>query len=131
MNPWTYPSGGDQQPWSSHQSFINILDCTISRESWNPTSIEVDPRDKSYNHKCHDPRLFFAGAPSAYMEHPLASTLHVINGFCQDSWHIGVDRDWRECKDRQLWVEIDRIQVESIKIVCHVKMKGKAGIPYI
>jgi hypothetical protein len=23
-----------------------------------------------------------------------------------DSWHIGVDRDWRECKDRQLWVEI-------------------------
>jgi hypothetical protein len=46
------------------QSFINILDCTISRESWNPTSIEVDPRDKSYNHMCHAPRLFFAGAPS-------------------------------------------------------------------
>ena len=30
----------------------------------------------------------------------------VINGFCQNSWHLGVDRDRRECKDRQLWVEI-------------------------
>jgi hypothetical protein len=34
------------------------------------------------------------------------SSYHLINGFCQDSWHIGIDKDWRECKDRQLWVEI-------------------------
>ena len=34
------------------------------------------------------------------------SSYPLINGFCQDSWHIGVDRDWRECNDRQLWVEI-------------------------
>ena len=34
------------------------------------------------------------------------SSYPLINGFCQDSWHIGVDRDWRECKDRQFWVEI-------------------------
>ena len=34
------------------------------------------------------------------------SSYHLINGFCQDSWHIGIDRDWRECKDQQLWVEI-------------------------
>jgi hypothetical protein len=59
------------------QSFTNVIDCTttISRESWNPRSIEVDPRDKSNTHMCHDPRWFFAGAPSAYMDHPLASTL--------------------------------------------------------
>jgi hypothetical protein len=25
------------------------------------------------------------------------SSYPLINGFCQDSWHIGVDRDWREC----------------------------------
>ena len=56
------------------------------------------------------------------------SSYPLINGFCQDYWHIGVDRDWRECQDRQLWVEIDRIQAESIKIVCHVKMKGKTGL---
>ena len=49
------------------QSFTNVIDCTttISRGSWNPTSIEVDPRDKSNNHMCHDPRWFFAGAPSS------------------------------------------------------------------
>ena len=23
------------------------------------------------------------------------SSYPLINGFCQDSWHIGVDRDWR------------------------------------
>jgi hypothetical protein len=36
------------------QSFTNVIDCTstISRESWNPRSIEVDPRDKSNNHMC-------------------------------------------------------------------------------
>ena len=34
------------------------------------------------------------------------SSYPLINGFCQDSWHIGIDRDWRECKDQQLWVEI-------------------------
>jgi hypothetical protein len=36
----------------------------------------------------------------------MGSSYPLINGFCQDAWHIGVDRDWRECKDRQLWVEI-------------------------
>ena len=36
----------------------------------------------------------------------IISSYPLINWFCQDSWHIGVDRDWRECKDRQLWVEI-------------------------
>ena len=34
------------------------------------------------------------------------SVYPLINGFCQDSWHLGVDRDWSEGKDRQLWVEI-------------------------
>jgi hypothetical protein len=34
------------------------------------------------------------------------SSYPLINGFCQDAWHIVVDRDWRECKDRQFWVEI-------------------------
>ena len=38
------------------------------------------------------------------------SSYPLINGFCQDSWHIGVDRDWGECKDRQLWVEIGTSQ---------------------
>ena len=67
------------------QSFTNVIDCTttISRESWNPRSIEVDPRDKSNNHMCHDPRWFFAGAPSAYMDHPLASTLQEKANLCK------------------------------------------------
>ena len=67
------------------QSFTNIIDCTttISGGSWNPISIEVDPRDMSYNHMCHDPRLFFAGAPSAYMDHPLASTLQEKANLCK------------------------------------------------
>ena len=67
MNPWTCPSGEDPLPGSSHQSFTNVIDCitTISRGSRNPTSIEVDPRDKSNNHMCHDPRWFFARAPSS------------------------------------------------------------------
>ena len=26
-------------------------------------------------------------------------------------YFLGVDRDWRECKDRQLWVEIDHVYV--------------------
>jgi hypothetical protein len=34
------------------------------------------------------------------------SSYPLINGFCQNFWHIVVDRDWRECKDRQLWEEI-------------------------
>ena len=34
------------------------------------------------------------------------SSYPLINGFCQDSWNIDIDRDKRECKDRQLWVEI-------------------------
>jgi hypothetical protein len=67
------------------QSFTNVIDCTntISRGSWNPRSIEVDPRDKSNNHMCHDPRWFFAGAPSAYMDHPLASTLQEKANLCK------------------------------------------------
>ena len=28
------------------------------------------------------------------------SSYPLINGFCQYYWHIGVNRDWRECKDR-------------------------------
>jgi hypothetical protein len=67
------------------QSFTNVIDCTttISRGSWNPRSIEVDPRDKSNNHMCHDPRWFFAGAPSAYMDHSLASTLQENANLCK------------------------------------------------
>jgi hypothetical protein len=63
------------------------LDHGISRESWNPRSIEVDPRDKSNNHMCHDPRWFFAGAPSAYMDHLLASTLHLTDKSKGSSWN--------------------------------------------
>jgi hypothetical protein len=65
------------------QSLTNVIDCTISRESWNPRSIEVDPRDRSNNYMCHDPRWFFAGAPSAYMNHPLASTLQEKANLCK------------------------------------------------
>ena len=67
------------------QSFTNVIDCTttISRGKWNPRSIEVDPRDKNNNHMCHDPRWFFAGAPSAYMDHPLASTLQEKANLCK------------------------------------------------
>ena len=42
------------------------------------------------------------------------SSYPFINRFCQDSWHIGVDRDWRECKDRQLLVEIARDLVVNL-----------------
>ena len=67
------------------QSFTNVIDCTttISRGSWNPTSIKVDPRDKSYNHMCHDRRLLFDGVPSTYTQHPLASTLQEKANLCK------------------------------------------------
>jgi hypothetical protein len=54
------------------------------------------------------------------------SSYPLINGFCQDSWHIGVDRDWRECKDRQLWVEID-IMFETTAQILEVGLGGKYG----
>ena len=85
MNLWTYPAGKKPLPGSSHQSFTNVIDCTTTmcRGSWNLTSIEFDPRDKSNNHMCHDSRWFFAGAPSAYMDHPLASTLQEKVNICK------------------------------------------------
>ena len=36
-----------------------------------------------YDHLAHDPRLFFAGAPSSYMEHPLASTIQSTINLCR------------------------------------------------
>jgi hypothetical protein len=30
-------------------------------------------------------------------------------------YFLGVDRDWIECKDRQLWVEIDKV---NIWVIC-------------
>ena len=41
----------------------------------------------------------------------------LINGFCQDSWHIGIDREWRECKNRQLWVEIADLLHQKLYII--------------
>ena len=41
------------------------------------------------------------------------SSYPLINGFCQDSWHIGVDRDWIECKERQLGVEIGQMRARN------------------
>jgi hypothetical protein len=72
--------------------------------SWNAPSLLMDLLLKSIgelivlksnNHMCHDPRWFFAGAPSACMDHSLASTLQVKANICkrnqksQYQWHLG------------------------------------------
>ena len=49
-----------------------VIDCTTPTGVWyKPMSIDVG--DKCM---CLDPRLFFAGAPSHYLQHPLAKSLN-------------------------------------------------------
>jgi len=51
------------------------IDCTKPTEKWNiPAPLDPIPT-VCYDFMCMDPRLFFAGAPSSYMKHPLAETL--------------------------------------------------------
>ena len=38
--------------------------------------MSIDVGDKCMEHMCLDPRLFFAGAPSHYLQHPLAKSLN-------------------------------------------------------
>ena len=38
--------------------------------------MRIDVGDKCMDHMCLDPRLFFAGAPSYYLQHPLAKSLN-------------------------------------------------------
>ena len=52
-----------------------IIDCTTPTGVWyKPMRIDVE--DKCMEHMCLDPRLFFAGAPSHYLQHPLAKSLN-------------------------------------------------------
>jgi hypothetical protein len=52
-----------------------VIDCTTPTGVWyKPMSIDVG--DKCMEHMCLDPRLFFAGAPSHYLQHPLAKSLN-------------------------------------------------------
>jgi len=53
------------------------IDCRKPLNSWTPPkpiTTKYQP-SKLYEHKCVDPRFFFAGAPSSYLSHPLAKTL--------------------------------------------------------
>jgi hypothetical protein len=49
----------------------------------------------------------------------------LINGFWQDSWFLGIDRDWIECKDRQLWVEIGQRPVQNVLCRQHYLVAGR------
>jgi hypothetical protein len=52
-----------------------VIDCTTPTGVWyKPMSIDVG--DKCMEHMCLEPRLFFAGAPSHYLQHPLAKSLN-------------------------------------------------------
>ncbi|CAC5411095.1 unnamed protein product [Mytilus coruscus] len=60
------------------------IDCTLPTNKWsNLKEIEVDHTDKIYNDLSLDPRLFFAGAPSSYLKHPLAKTLREQINLCR------------------------------------------------
>ena len=59
------------------------IDCRNPTNLWNPKPVETDPQQPLYDHLCLDPRLFFAGAPSSYMQHPLASTLQEKINLCR------------------------------------------------
>ncbi|XP_063442388.1 uncharacterized protein LOC134722696 [Mytilus trossulus] len=81
------PSQSDETPLDlSKKSDNKILpaeiDCTLPTNQWKkPTEIKVDPSDN--NDASLDPRLFFAGAPSSYMKHPLAKTLQEQINLCR------------------------------------------------
>lgn len=81
------PSQSDETPLDlSKKSDNNILpaeiDCTLPTNQWKkPTEIKVDLSDN--NDVSLDPRLFFAGAPSSYMKHPLAKTLQEQINLCR------------------------------------------------
>ncbi|CAG2219618.1 unnamed protein product [Mytilus edulis] len=58
------------------------IDCTLPTYQWNKSKeIKVDLPD--YNDISLDPRLFFAGAPSSYLKHPLAKTLQEQINLCR------------------------------------------------
>ena len=68
------------------------IDCRVPPNIWKviplePVSnyISSSPQSTStrYDHLAHDPRLFFAGAPSSYIEHPLAATLQSTINLCR------------------------------------------------
>ena len=53
-----------------------VIDCTRPTNQWTINTFDTDnTSDKAYQHYCLDPRVFFAGAPSSYLTHPLAKTL--------------------------------------------------------
>lgn len=63
-----------------------IIDCTQPREWYQPHRLDPLPdTSKPYIHLCLDPRLFFAGAPSHYMTHPLSQQLQHIKASQQDT----------------------------------------------
>ncbi|VDI54187.1 Hypothetical predicted protein [Mytilus galloprovincialis] len=59
------------------------IDCSVPTNLWNvkPINIELD----NHEHLCLDPRLFFAGAPSQYKTHLLATTLQEKVNLCRKS----------------------------------------------
>ncbi|CAC5385812.1 unnamed protein product [Mytilus coruscus] len=63
--------------------FSPIIDCTLPTDIWNvkPLSLETN----NYEHLRLDPRVFFAGAPSQYNNHMLASTLKEKVNLCRTS----------------------------------------------
>jgi hypothetical protein len=52
-----------------------LIDCTISTGVWYKP-MKIDVGEKCMEHMCLDPRLFFAGASSHYVDHPLAKSLN-------------------------------------------------------
>ena len=68
------------------------IDCRVPTNIWKVIPLEPVTNSRSsvplstatrYDHLAHDPRLFFAGAPSSYLEHPLASTLQSTINLCR------------------------------------------------
>ena len=53
-----------------------VIYCTSPTDQRTINTFDTDnTSDKAYQHYCLDPRVFFAGAPSSYLTHPLAKTL--------------------------------------------------------
>jgi hypothetical protein len=75
---------------------------------------------------CHYPRWFFAGAPSAYMDHPLASTLQEKANLCKRNQKskyqrhltpVGVRTIIKEERLLGFHDSLDMVLVQSITLV--------------
>ena len=76
------------KPTPVSTSSTSEIDCTKPTNHWAISTVDVSTDSSGrtatkYDHMGHDPRLFFAGAPSSYLKHPLSSTLQEKINLCR------------------------------------------------